>query len=233
MKDKIWAILPARGGSKGIKNKNSKILGTLPLVAHTLIALKKSKFFDKIIVSSDCDKILNISKKYFVDTHKRINPLHSNDFSQPELTTKEVLENIKKINWPKFIFMTSCTSPFTKPSTFIKALSLLKKNSHGTVFAAYESHYFLWKQKKNKINFIPISHPFKKRLGRQYLDKQITETGAFYAFSTKNFIIAKHRFFSEAFPCLVEGPETLDINNINDWKYAEYIISQNKYKKRK
>jgi len=38
---------------------------------------------------------------------------------------------------------------------------------------------------------------------------------------------AKHRFFSEAFPCLVEGSETIDINDMNDWKHAEYIISKN------
>ena len=226
MKDKVWAILPARGGSKGIKSKNSKKLGTLPLIAHTIITLKKSKCFERIIVSSDSDKILDISKKYRVITHKRINPAHSNDFSMPDLAAIEVLENVKKINWPKFIFMVACTSPFTKPSTLRKALKILKENSHGTVFAAHVSHYFLWKEKKKKKNFVPIAHPFKKRLGRQYSDMQINETGAFYAFNTKNFVNAKHRFFSEAFPCLIEAPETVDINDINDWKYAEYIIKK-------
>jgi CMP-N,N'-diacetyllegionaminic acid synthase len=226
MKDKVWAILPARGGSKGIKSKNSKKLGRLPLIAHTIIMLKKSKCFEKIIVSSDSDKILDISKKYSVMTHKRINPIHSNDFSMPELTVIEFLKTIKKINLPKFIFMVACTSPFTKPSTLQKALKILKKNSHGTVFAAQESHYFLWKEDKKNKNFLPIGHPFKKRLGRQYSDRQINETGAFYAFNTKNFLKAKHRFFSKAFPCLVEAPENVDINDMNDWKYAEYIIKK-------
>ena len=227
MKDKVWAILPARGGSKGVKSKNSKVLGTLPLIAYSIITLKKSKCFDEIIVTSDCEKILNISKKYLVKTHKRINPIHSNDFSMPELTTIEVLENIEKKNWPKFIFMTSCTSPFIKPATFRKALNILKKNSQSSVFAAQECHYFLWKKNKLKKNFIPVGHPFKKRLGRQYLDKQVAETGGFYAFNTKKFIKAKHRFFSKAFPCLLEGAETLDINTMDDWKFAEYIITKN------
>ena len=230
MKNEVWAILPARGGSKGVKSKNSKNLGKLPLIAHTIKTLKKSKCFDKIIVTSDNDKILDISKKYHVMRHKRINPVHSNDFSMPELPTIEVLKNVKEINWPKFIFMTACTSPFTRHATFTKALDILKKNSHGTVFAAHESSYFLWKEnkkKRKKKNFLPISHPFKKRLGRQYIDKQVNETGAFYGFKTKNFMKAKHRFFSEAFPCLVEGSETIDINDMNDWKHAEYIISKN------
>ena len=230
MKNKVWAILPARGGSKGIKSKNIKKLGTLPLIVHTIITLKKSKCFEKIIVSSDSDKILDISKKYCVMTHKRINPVHSNDFSMPELTVIEFLGTMKKINWPKFIFMVACTSPFTKPSTLKRALKILKKNPNATVFAATESHYFLWKQDKKNIkkkNFLPIGHPFKKRLGRQYSDKQINETGAFYGFNTKNFVKAKHRFFSEAFPCFVEAPENVDINDMNDWKYAEYIIKKN------
>ncbi|MDA7733196.1 acylneuraminate cytidylyltransferase family protein [Candidatus Pelagibacter sp.] len=230
MKNEVWAILPARGGSKGIKSKNSKILGKIPLIAHTIKTLKKSKCFSKIIVTSDDHKILNIAKKYNVMIHKRINPVHSNDFSMPDLTTCEVLECIKKSTWPKFIFMTACTSPFTKYTTFIKALKILRKHPHGTVFAAHESNFFLWKEnKKNKkkVNFLPIAHPFKKRLGRQFMDKQVNETGAFYAFDTSNFMKAKHRYFSEAFPCLVSGAEIIDINDMNDWNHCEYIIDKN------
>jgi len=230
MNNEVWAILPARGGSKGVKSKNSKNLGNLPLIAHTIKTLKKSNLFNEIIVTSDNKKILDIAKNYFVRQHKRTNPDHSNDFSMPELSVIDVLKNIKKNKWPKFIFMSSCTSPFIKHTTYITALNILKKNPQATVFAAHESHYFLWKEnkkEKNKKDFLPISHSFKKRLGRQYIDRQINETGAFYGFKTENFMKAKHRFFSEAFPCLLEGSEIIDINDINDWEYADYIVKKN------
>ena len=230
MNNEVWAILPARKGSKGIKFKNSKKLGKIPLIVYAIKSLQKSKCFDKVIVTSDCDKIRKIAEKYSVIQHKRTNPIHSNDFSMPEIPTIEVLKNIDKANWPKFIFMTSCTSPFIKHTTYMRALNILKKYHNGTVFAAHESHYFLWKEnkkEKNKKNFLPIYHSFSKRLGRQYMDKQLNETGAFYGFKTKNFMKSKHRFFSEAYPCLLEGSEIFDINDSNDWNFAEYII--NKY----
>ena len=235
-RDKFWAILPARGGSKGVKFKNLKRLGKFPLIAHTLKNLKKSRCFSKIIVTSDNSKIIKISQNYKVDTHERINKTHSNDHSMSELPVIEVLENIDQNKWPKFIFMTSCTAPFIKPSTYKKAIKILEKNPNGTVFAAHESHYFLWKEGKkgkNKKSFLPISHPFKKRLGRQFIPLQLNETGAFYGFKTKNFMKAKHRFFSEAFPCKLQGFEIVDINNMNDWNYAEYVINNNEIKSNK
>tara|TARA_B100000787_G_C16146491_1_gene274483 strand:+ start:387 stop:1085 length:699 start_codon:yes stop_codon:yes gene_type:complete len=229
MKKEIWAIIPARAGSKGIKSKNSKDLGKLPLIVHTIKSLQKSKCFDKIIVSTDSNKIIKIAKEYSIMHHKRTDPKHSNDITMPDIPTIEVLKNTREANLPEFIFMTSCTSPFIKHTTYIRALDILKKNPEATVFAAHQSHYFLWqenKKEKNKKNFLPIAHSFKKRLGRQYIDKQINETGAFYGFKTKNFIKAKHRFFSEAYPCYLKGQEIIDLNDSNDWKYAEYIINK-------
>ena len=232
----VWVILPARKGSKGVKSKNSKFLGDKPLIAHTIHTLKKSKCFDKIIVTSDSKKILSVAKENRVLTHFRTNPLHSNDYVMPELPTMEIFENIEKKKWPKYVFMAHCTSPFIKAGTFRSALSILKKNPDGTVFAAHESHFFLWKENKlnkNKKNFLPISHPFKKRLGRQFMDKQINETGAFYGFKTENLMKYKHRFFSEAFPCIIKGIETIDINDKDDWEYAEYIVKKNANKSKK
>ena len=61
---KVLAIIPARSGSKGLPNKNIKKLFNKPLIAWTLEEANKSKYIDKILVSSDSQKILDISKKY-------------------------------------------------------------------------------------------------------------------------------------------------------------------------
>ena len=82
-KKRILAVVPARSRSKGLKNKNFKVLGGKPLFIHPLLALKKSKYVDKIVLSTDSDKIIKISKKYgsFVflkdqNNSRKINLLH-------------------------------------------------------------------------------------------------------------------------------------------------------------
>ena len=60
----MLAIIPARGGSKGVKNKNIKLLQNRPLIAHTIIEAINSKKIDRIIVSTDSEKIAEVSLKY-------------------------------------------------------------------------------------------------------------------------------------------------------------------------
>ena len=65
--EKVIAIIPARKGSKGIPNKNIRIINGIPLIAHTILAAKESKYIDYIFVSTDSLKIANISIKYGAD----------------------------------------------------------------------------------------------------------------------------------------------------------------------
>ena len=63
-KIKILGIIPARAGSKGIKNKNISLLGGLPLIAWSICAANNSRYIDDFVVTSDSQKIINISKKF-------------------------------------------------------------------------------------------------------------------------------------------------------------------------
>ena len=74
---KVLCTICARGGSKGIKNKNIKKINKKPLIDITLTQAKKSKIFSDIIVSSDSSKILSVSKKHKVILHKRSKKLSS------------------------------------------------------------------------------------------------------------------------------------------------------------
>ncbi|MFY0649816.1 MAG: acylneuraminate cytidylyltransferase family protein [Methylophilaceae bacterium] len=221
----VWAFIPARGGSKGIKLKNIKNLNGKPLLQWSIDSLKRSNIFSKIIVSSDSSRILNLAKKNDVEIDIRKKPEDSDDFSMPDLPLLTFLKSCQKQELPNFIFMVQCTSPFIRPQTFKKAFNLLITKPNDTIFSARKSSYFLWldRNKANK-NVIPIGHPFKKRLGRQFLkDQQYIESGSFYGFSVNNFMRYKHRFFNEAFPCEINDFEFIDINTLDDFKYAQFI----------
>ncbi|MAV08235.1 MAG: hypothetical protein CMQ88_03425 [Gammaproteobacteria bacterium] len=227
MRNECWAIIPARAGSKGVKGKNLKKLGNMPLVCYSIQKLQEAKCFDKIIVTSDCSDILKVSQEHGADIHLRNNNEESNDIVMPDIPVISCLKSFSKELRPMFSFMIQCTSPFIKVSSYQRAYEKLLNHPNSTVFAAHDSHDFLWQPKTESdtnSSWIPINHLFHERVGRQYKKNyQVNETGAFYGFPTEDFISARHRFFSEAFPVIIEDDELVDINNSSDWAYAEYI----------
>ena len=76
------AVIPARGGSKGVPNKNIRILGKKPLIAHTIEKAISSKLFSHIIVSTEDKKIIQIAKKYGAET-PFVRPKHLSGNSTP------------------------------------------------------------------------------------------------------------------------------------------------------
>ena len=143
----------------------------------------------------------------------------------PDVSTITCLKNYDK-EIPDFVFMVQCTAPFIKAETYKNACIKLIENPESTVFAAEEAHYFLWKRTApNDTNSSrqTINHPFHSRVGRQFQKEvQVHETGAFYGFKASNFIRAGHRFFNHAYPIIIEGNESIDINTNDDWNFAEY-----------
>ena len=131
----MLAIIPARKGSKGLKNKNKLIISKLPLIAHSIKSAKKSKYISRVIVSTDCKDIARISKKYGADIFLRENPKESDNITMPDVPTISCLESFDK-EIPDFVFMVQCTAPFIKAETFKKACTRLLENPESTVFAA-------------------------------------------------------------------------------------------------
>jgi N-acylneuraminate cytidylyltransferase len=226
--DKCWAIIPARGGSTGVKGKNIKVLGDKPLIGHTIIALQAANVFEKVLVTSDSKEILNVAKNFGAEVYLRTNKNESNNVTMPDVPLMSYLQSIPEKSRPKFCLMAQCTAPFVTAESYRRAYNKLLEKKHATIFAAHVAHSFLW-QRESEDNpdskWLPINHPFSERLGRQFKKvQQINETGAFYGFSVNAFLASGHRFFSEAFPVLIEGNELIDINDMNDWEFAQFKI---------
>ena len=230
MKNNCWAIIPARGGSTGVKGKNIKILDNKPLIAHTIDTLKDSNIFEKIVVTSDCEDILSVAEKFGAQVHLRSDPNESDNFVMPDIPVLSFLESITKSELPMFCMMVQCTAPFVTAKSFCRALKVLQENPTSTAFAAHIAHSFLWERENesnSRSNWLPINHPFHERLGRQFSKtQQVNETGAFYAFPTKQFMYARHRFFSKAYPVIISGDEIVDINTGDDWIYADFLTKR-------
>ncbi len=151
MKPKVICIIPARGGSKGLKNKNILKLNKLPLIAYPIKAAKSSKYIDKIIVTTDSKKIAKISKNYGAE----IPFLRPKKISQDRSTTEETLkhalleyEKITKVKFDICVFLT-CTDIFRKISWIDEViLNLIKNPKLDSCFVANSTHKNYWQEEK-------------------------------------------------------------------------------------
>ena len=129
LKKKILALIPARGGSKGIKNKNLKKINKISLIEHTSNFIDKCKFFDEKILSTESKKIIRQAEKLNIKIFKR-SKLTSKDYTSDFDVISEVMNN-KKIKQKKydFVIYLQPTSPIRKISQLTFALNeVIKKN---------------------------------------------------------------------------------------------------------
>lgn len=145
---KIIAIIPARGGSKGLPRKNVRMLAGKPLVAHTILAAKNAKLIDRVFVSTEDEEIAKISQKYGAEIIKRPMEL-ARDRVIPVPVLKNAIEQLKKNeNYePDVVVYLQATDIFRKKGLIDETIKKLLENPGlDSVFAAYQTHKNFWKK---------------------------------------------------------------------------------------
>ena len=181
---KILAIIPGRGGSKGIPSKNMQRVGELPLIAHTILAAKKSNV-NKIIVSTDNKKISTIAKKFGAE----VPFLRPKKFSTDKSSTLDVVNHTihfleKKEKYvPDIVTILLPTSPFRSNNLINKSIKLLRNSDATSVVSVFKSKEHAYKAFIKKDGFLkPFRKDFRKYYQRQLLPEMFHTTGAAYTF---------------------------------------------------
>ena len=151
-------LIPARKGSKRIKDKNIKLFNGKPLISYTIEVIKKTKIFDKIIVSTDCDKIAKIARFYGAETPFRRPSYLSNSKATDIDVLKHFISFLKKNKIPtNYICYAYATNPLLKISTIVNTFRLLKKKDIQRVLTISKYEYpiqrALKKATDGKISF--------------------------------------------------------------------------------
>ena len=167
---KILAIIPARAGSKGIPNKNIRLLNGHPLIYYSIQNALKSKFITDIIVTTDSPEVRIIAEQMGVSCKQR-----SKELCDDSVTLDSVIFDAipKNIFWDYVITMQP-TSPTLKVETLDNAIQYTITNEFDTVISAVNKPHLSWTDKEGKK--IPN---YSKRLNRQFLPPCYIETGAF------------------------------------------------------
>ncbi|MDC0208115.1 acylneuraminate cytidylyltransferase family protein [Nitrosopumilus sp.] len=176
----ILAIIPARGGSKGIPFKNIIKIGGKPLLYYTVNAALKSKLITRTIVSTDNEKISKIAKFYGSEVIKRPKKL-SGDKIGLEPTISHVLDSLneKEKYVPDLIIILQNTSPLRNSRHIDEALKLLIKNKFDSILSGFSYYTFLWNYKNNNT-VKSITYTPEKRPNHQNMKEQLYENGALF-----------------------------------------------------
>lgn len=225
---KIYCIIPLRSGSKGIKNKNIKHLNGKPLACYAINSAIKSKIFEKVIVATDSVNYINILKRY--SRNKKViyferNKKNATAKSPTESVIFEILNSTTFIGKKDLIMLIQATSPLIKPKYIIDARKYFLKKKFDSLFSAFSFQKFIWTNKKN-LNY-PINYNYKKRPLRQSFGQFFVENGAFYLFKVEKFLKLKNRLFNKIGIYIMPKKDSIDIDNLNDFKKAELILKKN------
>lgn len=221
----ILAIIPARGGSKGIPRKNLKPLAGKPLIAHAIAAALQADLVNRVVVSTDDDEIAAVSVDYGAEVVRRPDAI-SGDSAGSELALIHALKHLRqKENYkPWLIVFIQCTSPLTRPEDIDAVIQVLKEENADSALSVTDFHYFLWETDKSG-NAIGINHDKQVRLLRQDRNNQFLETGAVYVMKVETFLEKKHRFFGRTAMSIMPRARCFEIDEPIDLKIAEILLT--------
>jgi N-acylneuraminate cytidylyltransferase len=217
-------IIPARGGSKGIKNKNLINFANKPLLYWTIKQAIKSKSISRVYVSSDSTKILEFSKKlgaFPIIRPKKI----AKDMSKSEDAIIHFIESLGK-NFKNIIFL-QATSPLRLKRDIDNAVAKFKNEKYDSLFSCSTSAdwFDVWKTNKKKI--VPITIDYKNKPPRQKVkDKYFLQNGSLYIFKKDGFLKYKNRLFGKIGVYIMKEWQSFQIDENEQVNFMEVLFKK-------
>lgn len=218
------AIIPARGGSKGVPRKNVQRVGGIPLVERAVRAAAAASAVDLVVVSTDDDEIAAVSEAAGARVIRR--PVEiAGDTASSESAVLHVLDELAAggTSVDTVVFV-QATSPFIPSAGIDEAVAHIHEDRFDSVFSAHETYGFLWRRAEDDTA-AAINHDAAHRPRRQDREPHYLETGAFYAFRADGFRDSQHRFFGRI--GIVEVPEltAIEIDDAQQLAAASALAS--------
>lgn len=223
---RFLAIIPARSGSKGLKDKNIKELNGKPMIAYSIETAKNSSIFDDIIVSTDSQQYANISLEY----EASVPFLRPEYLSTDTATTNDVVEyTIKELmklrkEYDYFVILQP-TSPLRKAEDILGAVKLLfEKNANSVVSVCEVEHTPLYMNTLDETlsmdNFLPKD--VKSR--RQELPKYYRLNGAIYLSKVDYFLKYKNLYKEKSYAYIMDKNRSIDVDDEFDFMIVESFV---------
>lgn len=221
------AVIPARGGSKGVLKKNIRLLADKPLIHYTINAALHSNYIDHVIVSTDDDEIMNVTLAEGIQVIKRP-PEIAGDNAPTIDVILHVLDHFNGQNLEsELVVLLQPTSPFRTSSDINAALDLFFQNDCDSVISVVEiTHPPYWNMVMNGSYLRPLFDQEYLRMRRQDLPKTYLPNGAIYIASAET-LKQTHSFYTPKMkPYIMPAERSLDIDSEFDLLFAESLMKQ-------
>ena len=229
------AIIPARGGSKGILKKNIKYLGGIPLIAYSIAIAKLSKKINRIIVSTDDPEIAEIAIKFGAE----VPFLRPKEISQDSSTDLEFMLHI--LNWlninneiiPKYFIHLRPTTPIRSEEIIDKAIESIMNNNEATSLRSAhlcpESPFKWFSKDPSNTYYQPLFLSGEKdilNMPRQIVPSAYIPNG-YVDILISDYILKNNSLHGDKILAF-ESPFCVEIDTLDDFKYLEYqILNEN------
>lgn len=220
----ILAIIPARGGSKGIPRKNLQpILGT-PLLVHSIRHALGASRVDRVVVSTDDDEIAAVSSEAGADVIRRP-PELSGDTAASESALLHVLDTLRERGEaePELVVFLQATSPVRQPGDIDGAIGVLEDGGFDSLFSASPAHGFVWELRAGR-DPVPLTYDPSHRPMRQEIGERLAENGSLYVMRPRILRETGCRLGGRIGMYRMGFLEALQIDDPEDLELARWIL---------
>ena len=223
---KRLAIIPARSGSKGLKDKNIIELCGKPLIAYSIEAAVNTNLFDKIIVSTDSELYAKISRQYGAEVLMRGEEL-SNDNSTTYMVLEDILKN-KILDTYDYFVLLQPTSPMRNAQHIIEAVEKFERK-----FKRFDFLVSMKESEHAKVLVNPIDEDESLKFFdtnfsnyRRQVYKDYSPNGAIFIAKPDSYLKQKHFFGARSLSYIMQAKDSVDIDGPIDLLLAKILMSQ-------
>lgn len=226
------AIVPARGGSKGLPGKNIKELDGIPLIGYTIKAALKAKCVDKVVVTTDDEEIASVAKKYGADV----------PFIRPEelatdtslavdvyLHAIDFLKEKQQFAIEKFMVLLP-TVPFRTERHIDDAYQLFRKKGCKTLVSVTEAEtppsWYMYQSEEGKLQNCNYGREEAYVRNRQMDEGYVIPNGAIYILDYQLLKDKRTYYCEDTIGYLMDRRDSVDIDTLDDFLYAEFLMKE-------
>ncbi|HAC64735.1 MAG TPA: acylneuraminate cytidylyltransferase [Cyanothece sp. UBA12306] len=217
------AIIPARGGSKGVPRKNVRFLADKPLIAHSILDALEAKLVDQVYVSTDDPEIAAVAQDYGAKIIDRP-PELAGDTASSESALIHGFNNLEKVGIsPDLIVFLQCTSPIRTGLEIDQAIQKLEDNEGDSLLSVSPSHRFLWQEVDGLAQ--SINYDYRHRPRRQDMQPQYLENGSIYIFKPWVLQQLGNRLGGKIVLFPMGEAAAWEIDSLTDFKIIESLLN--------
>jgi YrbI family 3-deoxy-D-manno-octulosonate 8-phosphate phosphatase len=216
------AVIPARGGSKGIPRKNVRPICGKPLLGWTIEAARAARQVDRIVVSTDDPEIAAVARRFGADVIDRPAEI-SGDTASSESALLHALDHLRDTKGyePDLVVFLQATSPLRRPGDVQAAIETLEQERADSLFSACTAHGFVWRLHEGRLR--SLTYDYRSRPRRQEIGEDLVENGSIYVFRPSVLRETNNRLGGKVAVYRMDPLDSFQIDEPGDFERMEQL----------